>query len=50
MTEALILAALGAVAVIAAVLSFIAWHLLARRPPDPEEPGDTRFDSDHPAI
>ena len=50
MSEVLILAALGAVAVIAAVLSFIAWYLLADRPPAPADPEDSRFDSDPPSV
>ena len=49
MNDALIVAALAAVAVIAAVLSFVAWHLLGRRPPDPlGEP--TQLDSEDPPV
>ena len=44
MNDTLILLALIAVAIIAAVLSFVAWYLLARRPSGQERKG--RLDSD----
>lgn len=44
MNDTLILLALIAVAIIAAILSFVAWYLLARRPPGREK--KARFDSD----
>jgi hypothetical protein len=47
-SDALILSALIGVAIIAAVLSFVAWYLLARRPPGRERKG--RFDSDDSAV
>jgi NADH:ubiquinone oxidoreductase subunit 3 (subunit A) len=48
MNDMLILLALIAVAVIAAILSFVAWYLLARRPSGQERKG--RFDSDDSAV
>ena len=48
MSEALILAALAGVAVIAAVLSLIAWYLLTRRPERDTDP--TRLDSGDPGV
>ncbi len=39
MSDALIVAALAGVTVIAAVLSFVAWHLLGRRPEAAGEDG-----------
>ena len=48
MSDMLIVAALVAVAVIAAVLSFVAWYLLARRPPGQER--KPRLDSDDPSV
>ncbi len=50
MNDALIVAALSAVAIIAAVLSFVAWHLLGRRPPDPGEPEEPQLDSEDPRV
>ena len=48
MNDALIVAALAAVAIIAAVLSFVAWHLLGRRSPDPADPA--QLDSEDPPV
>lgn len=50
MKDAVIVAALAAVAVIAAVLSFAAWHLLGRRPLSPEEPDNPQLDSEDPSV
>ena len=50
MNDTVIVAALAAVAVIAAVLSFAAWHLLGRRPSSPEEPGEAQLDSEDPSV
>ena len=36
MSEALVIAGLATVAVVSAVLSFVAWWLLAHRPPNPD--------------
>ncbi len=48
MSDALIVAALAGVALIAAILSFVAWHLLARRPPS--DSTRTGFDSGDPDV
>ena len=49
MKDALIVAALAAVAIIAAVLSFVAWHLLGRQSRDPG--GDPpQLDSEDPPV
>ena len=48
MSDALIIAALAGVTVIAAVLSFVAWHLLSRRPQPAGEIEDPQLDSDDP--
>jgi hypothetical protein len=45
-SDALIVGLLAGLAVIAAVLSFLAWHRLSRQPPE-EAPG---FDADDPGI
>ena len=50
MNDALIVAALSGVAIIAAVLSFVAWHLLARRPAETGEPEEPQLDSKDPGI
>jgi hypothetical protein len=50
MSDALIVAALSAVAVIAATLSFVAWYLLRRRLPLPDEPRQPQLDSDDPDV
>lgn len=50
MSDGLIVAALTAVAIIAAVLSFVAWHLLGRRPTEQTEPEETQLDSEDPAY
>jgi hypothetical protein len=47
---ALIVAALAAVALIAAILSFAAWYMLARRPSEPEREQEERFDSEDPVV
>lgn len=47
MSDALIVAILAGVAVIAAVLSFVAWFRLGRRPPE-EQP--SQLDADDPGI
>jgi hypothetical protein len=46
MSDALIVAVLAGVAVIAAVLSFVAWHRLGRQPPEEE----SQLDADDPGI
>jgi len=48
--DALIVAALAAVAVIAAVLSFVAWHLLGRRPGEPTQSEEPQLDSEDPGV
>ena len=50
MNDALIIAALAAVAVIAGGLSFVAWHLLGRRPGETAEPEDPQLDSEDPGV
>jgi hypothetical protein len=45
-SDALIIAALTGVAIIAAVLSFVAWHLLGRPPASPDEPAEPQLDSE----
>jgi hypothetical protein len=49
-SDALIIAALAGVAIIAAVLSFMAWSLLGRRPPDSAEPEEPQLDSEDPTV
>jgi hypothetical protein len=48
--DALIVAALAAVVVIAAVLSFVAWHLLGRRPAEPTDRDEPQLDSEDPRV
>ena len=46
MSEALVIVALATVAVVSAVLSFVAWWLLGRRPPTPEIDERSEVDAD----
>ena len=50
MKDALIVAALAGVALIAAILSFVAWHLLGRRTTDPTDEERARLDSEDPPV
>ena len=50
MNDALIVAALAAVAIIAAVLSFAAWHLLGKGPGPRDEPDRPQLDSEDPRV
>lgn len=50
MSDALIVAALAGVTLIAAILSFVAWHLLGRRPEAPGEPEGSQLDSGDPGV
>ena len=46
MSEALMIAALATVAVVSAMLSFVAWWLLGRRPPTPDLDDRSDIDGD----
>ena len=50
MNDGLIVAALTAVAIIAAILSFVAWQLLGRRPTEQTEPEESQLDSEDSAY
>ncbi len=50
MSDALIIAALAGVTVIAAILSLVAWHLLGRRPHPSGEIEDPQLDSEDPLV
>jgi hypothetical protein len=49
-SDILIIAALAGVTLIAATLSFVAWHLLGRRPETPDEPERPQLDSEDPPV
>ena len=50
MSDGVIVAALSAVAIIAAILSFAAWNLLGRARAGSEEHEEARLDSEDPPV